>query len=36
LRQAANRVVGAFDGLEEGCREDGGEGLFHGERREGF
>lgn len=30
LRQAANPVVGVFDGLEEGGGEDGGEGLFHG------
>jgi len=30
LRQAAKRVVGVFDGLEEGSGEEGGEGLFHG------
>lgn len=34
LRQAAKRVVGVFDGLEEGGGEEGGEGLFHGERKE--
>jgi len=28
-RQAAKRVVGVFDGLEEGDGEDGGDGLFH-------
>jgi hypothetical protein len=35
LRKAAKRVVGVFDGLEEGRGEEGGEGLFHGseERR---
>lgn len=31
LRDSANRVVGVFDGLEEGGGEEGGEGLFHGE-----
>jgi hypothetical protein len=34
LRQAANPVVGVFNGLEDGGGEDGGEGLFHGERKE--
>ena len=32
LRDAAKRVVGVFDGLEEGGWDEGGEGLFH--RRE--
>ena len=34
LRDAAKRVVGVFDGLEEGGWDEGGEGLFHwGEER---